>query len=38
MAIREVPLERNVDTKFMQVNVLRTIGSMTKRSDDIPIH
>ena len=38
MATREVPLGRKVDTKFMQVNVLRAIASMTKRGDDIPIH
>ena len=38
MATRGVPLERKVDTKFLQVNILRTIASMTKRSDDVPIH
>ena len=38
MATREVPLEKKVDTKYMQVNVLRNIASMTKRSDDIPTH
>ena len=38
MATREVPLEEKVDTKYMQVNVLRNIASMTKRGDDIPTH
>ena len=38
MATREVPLEKKVDTKYMQVNVLRNIASMTKRGDDIPTH
>ena len=35
---REVPLEKKVDTKYMQVNVIRNIASMTKRGDDIPTH
>ena len=38
MATREVPLEKQVDTKYMQANVLRNIASMTKRDDDIPTH
>ena len=38
VATREVPLEKKVDTKYMQVNVLRNIASMTKRGDDIPTH
>ena len=38
MATREVPLEKKVDTKYIQVNVLRNIASMTKRGDDILIH
>ena len=36
--MREVPLEEKVETKYMQVNVLRNIASMTKRGDDIPTH
>ena len=35
MATREVPLEKKVDTKYMQVNVLRNIASMKKTGDDI---
>ena len=31
MATREVPLEKKVDTKYMQVNVLRNIASMTRK-------
>ena len=31
MAMREVPLEKKVDMKYMQVNALRNIASMTKR-------
>ena len=38
VATREVPLEKKVDTKYMPVNVLRNIASMTKRGDDIPTH
>ena len=38
MAAREVLLEKKFDTKYMQVNVLRNIASMTKRGDHIPIH
>ena len=37
MATAEVPLEKKVDAKYMQVNVLRNIASMT-RDDDIPTH
>ena len=37
MATREVPLEKNVGTKYMQVNMLRNIASMTKRGDDIQL-
>ena len=35
---KEVPFEKKLDTKYMQVNVLRNIASMTKRGDDIPTH
>ena len=38
MATTEVPLEKKIDTKYMQVNVLRNIASMTKRSDGTPTH
>ena len=38
MATKELPLEKKVDTKYMQVNVLRNIASMTKRGVDIPTH
>ena len=38
MATRKVPLKKNVDAKYMQVNVLRNIAGMTKRGDDIPAH
>ena len=38
MATREVPLEKKVDTKYMQVNVLRNIASMKKAGDDIPTY
>ena len=38
MATREMPFKKKTDTKYMQVNVLRNIESMTKRSDDIPAH
>ena len=31
-------IAKKVDTKFMQVNVIRNIANMTKRGDDIPIH
>ena len=36
--MRLVPLKKKIDTKYMQVNVLRNIESMTKRSDDMPTH
>ena len=35
---REVPLEKKVDSKYMQVNVLRNIASTKKKGDDIPTH
>ena len=38
MSTTEVPVEKKIDTKYMQVNVLRKIASMTKRSNDIPTH
>ena len=38
MATTEVPLGKKVDTKYIQVNVLRNIARMTKRGDDIPTH
>ena len=38
VATREVPLEKKVDMKYMQVNVLRNIASMTKRGGDIPTY
>ena len=38
MAMRELPLEKKVDTKYMQVNVVRNIASMAKKGDDIPTH
>ena len=38
MATKELPLEKKVDTKYVQVNLLRNIASMTKRGDDIPTH
>ena len=38
VATTEVPLEKKIDTKYMQVNVLRNIASMTKRSDGTPTH
>ena len=38
MATKELPLEKKVDTKYMQVNLLRNIASVTKRGDDIPTH
>ena len=38
MATKELPLEKKVDMKYMQVNLLRNIASMTKRGDDIPNH
>ena len=38
VATRKVPLKKNVDAKYMQVNVLRNIAGMTKRGDDIPTH
>ena len=36
MATRELPLEKKVDTKYIQVNVLRNIASMAKKGDDMP--
>ena len=30
--------EKNVDTKYMQLNVLRNIACMAKRGDDIPTY
>ena len=38
MAKKELPFEKNVDTKYMQVNSTRNIASMAKRGDDIPTH
>ena len=38
VATRGVPLEKKVDTKYMQANVLRNIASMTKRGGDIPTY
>ena len=35
-ATREVPLEKKVDKKYMQVDVLRNAASMTKKGYDIP--
>ena len=35
MATRVVLLENKVDTKHMQVNVLRNIARMTKKGSDI---
>ena len=35
MATRVVLLENKVDTKYMQVNVLRNIARMTKKGSDI---
>ena len=35
MATRVVLLEKKVDMKYMQVNVLRNIARMTKRGSDI---
>ena len=35
VARRDVPLEKKVDMKYMQVNVLRNIARMTKRGGDI---
>ena len=35
MATRKVPLEKKADTKYMQVNVLRDIASMTKRQREV---
>ena len=37
-ATRGVPLEKKVDRKYMHLNVLRNIASMTKRGDDIPTY
>ena len=34
-ATREVPLERKVDMKYMQVNVPRNIAKMAKRGGGI---
>ena len=36
MATKGLPLEKKVDMKYMQVNLLRSIASMAKRGDDIP--
>ena len=33
--MREVSLEKKLDMKYMQVNVLRNIAKMTMRSGDI---
>ena len=38
LATRELPLEEKFDTKYVQINVLRNIASMTKRGDDLPTH
>ena len=38
VATRELPLEKKVDTKYMQVNVMRNMASVTKKGDDIPTH
>ena len=38
MATKELPLEKKVNTKYMQVNSIRNIASMTKRGDDISTH
>ena len=38
MATREVPLEKETDTKYLQVSVLTNVASMTKRGDDILTH
>ena len=35
MAMREVSLEKKLDMKYMQVNVLRNIAKMTMRSGDM---
>ena len=31
VATREVPLEKNVEMKYMQVNILKSVTRMTKR-------
>ena len=36
MTSTEVPLEKKVDKKYMQVDVLRNVASMTKKGYDIP--
>ena len=38
MVTREVLLEKKVDSKYMQVNVLRNVASTTKKGDDILTH
>ena len=38
MATKEVPLEKKVDTKYMQVNVPRNKASMARRGDDTSTH
>ena len=38
MATREVPLEKETDTKYLQVSVLTNVASMTKRGDDMLTH
>ena len=35
MATREMPLEKKVDMKYMQVNLLRNTVRITKRGGDI---
>ena len=35
VTMREVPLGKKLDMKYMQVNVLRSIARMTKISGDI---
>ena len=35
--MREVSLEKKLDMKYMQVNVLRNIAKMTMRSGDMRI-
>ena len=38
VATKDLPLEKKVDTKYMQVNLLRNIVRVKKRGDDIPTH
>ena len=35
MAMREVSLEKKLDMKYMQVNVLRNIAKVTMRNGDM---